>query len=84
MDFEEFCWALGDETTVPFIKQMFDNKKEVGQAINRKINTLFRQYIIVGGMPKAVLTYSQTKTQEWKLIFLFQKKLSQTNTIFHQ
>ena len=64
MDFEEFCWTMGDETTVPFIKQMFDNKKEVGQAINRKINTLFRQYIIIGGMPKAILTYSQTKDFE--------------------
>lgn len=59
MDFEEFCWAMGDETTVPFIRKMFETRKEFG-AVYRKINTLFREYIIVGGMPKAVLTFSQT------------------------
>lgn len=64
MDFEEFCWALGDETTVPFIRQAFSKKIEIGQALNRKLNTLFRQYMIVGGMPKAVLVYSEAKDFE--------------------
>lgn len=64
MDFEEFCWALDDETTIPFIRQKFLQKKEVEQALHRKINTLFRQYLIVGGMPRAVLIYSQTKDFE--------------------
>lgn len=59
MDFEEFCWALGDETTVPFIKTMFKERKPLG-AMYRKINTLFREYMIVGGMPKAVLTFAET------------------------
>lgn len=63
MDFEEFCWAMGDEVTVPFIKKMFENRKELGAAY-RKINTLFRQYIIVGGMPKAVLTFAETRDFE--------------------
>ena len=59
MDFEEFCWALGDETTIPFIRNMFKVRKEFG-ALYRKINTLFREYVIVGGMPKAVLTFAET------------------------
>lgn len=63
MDFEEFCWAMGDETTVPFIRDMFTRRKEFGP-LYRKINTLFRQYIIVGGMPKAVLTFAGTRDFE--------------------
>ena len=63
MDFEEFCWAMGDDTTIPFIRKMFLERNEFGP-VYRKINTLFRQYIIVGGMPKAVLTFTQTRDFE--------------------
>ncbi len=63
MDFEEFCWALGDELTIPVIKKLFEEKKKV-ELLYRKINTLFRQYIIVGGMPKAVLTFAETRDFE--------------------
>ena len=63
MDFEEFLWAMGDETTIPFIQKMFEARKPFGP-MYRKINTLFRQYLIVGGMPKAVLTFIETKSFE--------------------
>lgn len=61
MDFEEFLWALGDDMTMPFIKNCFDKKIPLGQAMHRKVMTLFRQYLIVGGMPQAVEKYVQTK-----------------------
>ena len=58
MDFEEFLWALGEETTMNGIKFAYENKKPLGQAVHRKMMTLFRQYLIVGGMPEAVEEYS--------------------------
>lgn len=61
MDFEEFLWALSDEMTMPFIRTCFENKKPLGQAMHRKVMTLFRQYLIVGGMPQSVEKYVQTK-----------------------
>ncbi|MCL2020094.1 MAG: ATP-binding protein [Oscillospiraceae bacterium] len=64
LDFEEFLWALGDDTTVPLIKQCFDSKTALGQALHRKIMNDFRQYILVGGMPQAVLEYVKTKEFE--------------------
>ena len=64
LDFEEFLWALGDNATAPFIKQCFDAKTPVGQALHRKIMNDFRQYILVGGMPQAVLEYVKTKDFE--------------------
>jgi len=64
LDFEEFLWALGDSTTVPLIKQCFDARKPLGQALHRKIMNDFRQYILVGGMPQVVLEYVETKDFE--------------------
>ena len=57
LDFEEFLWALGNETTVPLIRQCFESKIPLGQALHRKIMNDFRQYILVGGMPQSVLAY---------------------------
>lgn len=61
LDFEEFLWSLGDEVTIPFLKTCFDNKSPVGQALHRKIMNDFRQYILVGGMPQAVVEYVKNK-----------------------
>lgn len=54
MDFEEFLWALGNETLMPFIQECFASKRALGQALHRKAMDLFRQYMIIGGMPQVV------------------------------
>lgn len=64
MDFEEFLWAMGDEATVPLLRQCFESKTPLGQALHRKIMNDFRQYILVGGMPQAVLAYQKDKQFE--------------------
>lgn len=61
MDFEEFLWALGNETLMPLIKKCYKEKKPLGQAMHRKAMDYFRQYMIVGGMPQAVQEYIETK-----------------------
>lgn len=60
MDFEEFLWAMCDETLMPFIKQMFEQRKPLG-LLHRKALEYFRQYLIVGGMPQAVAKYATTR-----------------------
>ena len=57
MDFEEFLWAKGEELLMPVIKKAFEERKPVGQVLHRKIITLFREYVIIGGMPQAVDEY---------------------------
>ena len=64
MDFEEFLWAMGDETTVPFLRDCFENLKPLGQAIHRRVMNDFRQYLLVGGMPQAVGKYVESKNFE--------------------
>ncbi len=64
MDFEEFLWAMGDEATVPLIRRCFETRKPLGQPLHRKVMNDFRQYLLVGGMPQAVLAYLDGKNFE--------------------
>lgn len=61
LDFEEFLWAMGDEATAPLIRRCFEEKQPLGQALHRKVMNDFRQYMLVGGMPQAVLAYIDGK-----------------------
>ena len=57
MDFEEFLWAVGDEMTMPFINDCYQKHRPLGP-MHRKAMDLFRQYLIIGGMPQAVAEFS--------------------------
>lgn len=57
MDFEEFAWALGDEMMVSYIRKCFDKLMPLEQSLHAKAMMMFRQYMIVGGMPQSVLAY---------------------------
>ena len=61
MDFEEFLWALGNDTLMDMIRLSFEKQRPMGQAMHRRAMDYFRQYMIVGGMPQAVQTYAQTR-----------------------
>lgn len=61
LDFEEFCWAMGDEVTVPAIREHFESKTPLGEDIHSAFMDTFRRYMIIGGMPRAVLEYASTK-----------------------
>ena len=61
MDFEEFLWAMDNDTLMDVIRMCFETKKPMGQAMHRKAMDYFRQYLIVGGMPQAVSEYVETR-----------------------
>ena len=58
LDFEEFLWAegYGDEA-ITLLKEYFDNAEKVPDAINKKYENLFKEYMVVGGMPEVVAEY---------------------------
>ena len=62
MDFEEYLWAINDEVTYPAIRDAFERKKPLGDAIHRKIMNTFRSYMAIGGMPQAIDAYVKGKT----------------------
>jgi uncharacterized protein len=61
MDFEEFLWAMGENSLMSLIALQYSQRKPMGQDMHRKAMTLFRLYMIVGGMPQAVETYVRTR-----------------------
>lgn len=64
LDFEEFLWAVGNESMMELIKDCYEKKKPLGQAFHRKAMNYFRQYMIVGGMPQVVATFIKTEDFE--------------------
>lgn len=63
MDFEEFLWAMGEDTLMPYIRRQFETMQPMGD-FHRRVMNLFRQYLIVGGMPQAVLAFNETRDFE--------------------
>lgn len=61
MDIEEFLWAMGEDTLMDLIRVQYERQQPMGQAIHRKAMAWLRQYLIVGGMPQAVVKYSETR-----------------------
>ena len=61
MDFEEFLWAMDNDTLMPLVRLNFEKKHEMGQMMHRKAMDYFRQYLITGGMPQAIAKYQETK-----------------------
>ena len=60
MDYEEFKWALGDNTTTQLLRKAYEAKIPLGDAMSRKMMRDFRLYMLVGGMPQAVNEYITT------------------------
>ncbi len=60
MDYEEFRWALGDTATIPLLRNAFEKKLPLGDAVHRKLMRDFRLYMLIGGMPQAVSAYIKT------------------------
>ncbi len=55
MDFEEFLWANRvSEKTIAYLKDCFDNLSKVDDIVHKQMMSVFRTYLAVGGMPKAV------------------------------
>ena len=61
LDFEEFCWALGEKPLIPYIRNCFEKKQPLERSLHDKAMLLFKQYMLVGGMPKAVATFLEAR-----------------------
>ncbi|MDE7131105.1 MAG: ATP-binding protein [Lachnospiraceae bacterium] len=61
MDMEEFMLAMGEEALVKQIRNCFDTDTPLPLALHEAAMQLYRQYLIVGGMPECVVQFVQTK-----------------------
>lgn len=60
MDYEEFLWAKGDQSTSTLLRTVFEKRQPLGEDVHRKMMKDFRLYMLVGGMPQAVNEYLRT------------------------
>lgn len=60
-DFEEFLWAMGEKPLAQFIGSSFDSLKPLPDNLHRKASALFREYMLVGGMPEPVRIYTEQR-----------------------
>lgn len=61
MDIEEFMLAMGEKDLVARVKTCFREDTPMPSALHDAAMQLYRQYLIVGGMPECVLQFVQTK-----------------------
>ncbi len=57
MDFEEFCWALEEVPLVEYIHRCFEGKTPLERGLHDKAMLIFKQYLLVGGMPMSVVAF---------------------------
>ena len=74
LDFEEYLWAKGYEGKhIDQLREYFDKKEKVPDFINEKMESLFREYIVVGGMPEVVAAF--VKSEDFNEAFSIQDKI---------
>lgn len=62
MDFEEFLYANGvGKIAIESMREAFNKLQSLPDAIHNKIMDLFKKYLIVGGLPKAVETFVESR-----------------------
>lgn len=57
MDFEEFCWAFGEDDLVDLIRTSFSELRPLPKSLHLRAMLLFKQYMMIGGMPQSVHAY---------------------------
>jgi len=59
LDLEEFLWALDKEILIEYIKKCFNEKRPLLEQLHREAFLIFKQYMLIGGMPQSVIKYIQ-------------------------
>lgn len=61
MDMEEFMLAMGERKLVEQIRHCFETDSPMPSALHEAAMKLYRQYLVVGGMPECVMKFVETK-----------------------
>ena len=62
MDFEEFLIANNvGESAIETMRESFNSNKGLSETLHNKMMDLFKKYLIVGGLPKAVDTFVESR-----------------------
>lgn len=59
VDFEEFAIYLGEELLLEYIKKCYEEKVPLERKMHEKAMHLFKEYMLVGGMPQAAVAFAE-------------------------
>jgi predicted AAA+ superfamily ATPase len=59
VDFEEFAEAMGETLLLEYIRKCWQEEKPLEQKLHTKAMRLFREYMLVGGMPQSIVAYAE-------------------------
>lgn len=62
MDMEEFLWARGENLLAQEIRQCFAKQRAMDEVLHQKAMELYREYLMIGGMPEAVQVFVDSKS----------------------
>ena len=61
LDFEEFLWAKGvPEDSIGYLKSCIRDRIPIDEVILQSINSYFREFMVVGGMPASVSAFIES------------------------
>ena len=62
LDFEEFLWAYGyDDQAISVLRSYYESGETVPESIHNRYESLFREFMVVGGMPEVVADFAENK-----------------------
>lgn len=59
VDFEEFMLYMNEELLLEYIKKCLEMKQPLDQKMHQKAMHIFKEYMLVGGMPQAVVAFKE-------------------------
>lgn len=61
MDFEEFLWAMKEDLLLKYIRDCYEQRKEVDPGLHNQAMMNFKKYMLVGGMPKVLSLFLENR-----------------------
>lgn len=59
VDFEEFMVFMNEEILLEYIKECWNKKTALDPSMHKKAMRLFNEYLLVGGMPQAIVAFAE-------------------------
>ena len=86
LDFEEFALANRvSPNVIDALREAFEEKRPVDAVVHERMMALFRLYLVVGGMPAAVMKYLETNNlrdvigEQQAIIALYKKDIARND-----
>ena len=82
LDFEEFLGATGNVPLAALIRDSFEKQEALPEALHRKALGAYREYVLVGGMPRVVdiyarlLSFEKADVEKRQILDLYRKDVA--------